>query len=287
MTTLSGIITAIPTPLLKNEDVDIHSLKTLIDYVIEEGANGIFVMGNMGEGPALLDSQKLEAARTVVEHTNKRVPVLAGIMEVSPRRVIELGKKIKSLRPDYLVMTTPFYYSFPHPDSLLSSVEKICGELDYPMVFYNCPGATGNKVSLETMLKIMQAPQMKAVKDSSSDIYLFAEILRRYPDKSRRPCAILQGDESVYDISLLMGADGLITGGGTVFVDTLVKLYHTVVVEKDQLEAYKLQQQFRRDMNDMLGSELSIDWMYAIKSKLKDKGLIDNNVTFPFMKRKR
>ncbi|MHB9071591.1 MAG: dihydrodipicolinate synthase family protein, partial [Sedimentisphaerales bacterium] len=44
---LQGIVTAIPTPLLANEDVDIQSLKKLIDYVISQGANGIFVLGNM------------------------------------------------------------------------------------------------------------------------------------------------------------------------------------------------------------------------------------------------
>jgi len=287
MSKLQGIITAIPTPLLANEDIDSQSLKKLIDYVISQGANGIFVLGNMGEGPLLLDSQKLIAVKAAIEFANKKIPVLAGIAEVSPRRMIELGKKVKDLNPDYLVVTTPFYYRFPHPDSLYGSLEKMSQELDYPMVFYHCPGATGNKVSLDAMLKIMQIPQIKAVKDSSGDIYLFTELLRRYPDKNNRPCSILQGDEFVYDISLLMGADGVITGGGTVFIDTLVELYRAASVEKDQYKAFRLQQQFRKQMDDMLGPELLTDWMYAIKTKLKEKGLINNNVIFPFMKRNR
>ena len=284
---ISGIITALPTPLLANEDVDIASLKKLIDYVIKQGANGIFVLGNMGEGPLLLDSQKLIAVKSAIEYANKRVPVLAGIAEVSPRRMIDLGEKIKDLNPDYLVITTPFYYRFPHPDSLFSAVEKITQKLDYPTVFYHCPGATGNKLGLDTMFKIMQIPQLKAIKDSSGDIYLFMEMLRRYPDKNSRPGSILQGDEFVYDIGLLMGADGVITGGGTAFVDTLIELYRAAAIEKNQTTAFKLQQQFRKQMDDMLGSELLTDWMYAIKTKLKDKGLIDNNVVFPFMKRNR
>ncbi|OHB54210.1 MAG: hypothetical protein A2Y12_17045 [Planctomycetes bacterium GWF2_42_9] len=284
---LHGIITALPTPLLADEDVDIKSLKKLIDHVISQGANGIFVLGNMGEGPALADSQKLIAVKTTVEHTNKRVPVLAGIAEVSPRRMIELGKKVKGLNPDYLVVTTPFYYRFPHPDSLFGAIEKVVNELDYPTVFYHCPGATGNKVGLDTLIKIMQIPQMKAIKDSSCDIYLFAELLRRYSEKDNRPCAILQGDENVYDISLLMGANGVITGGGTAFVDTLVKLYAAAVLENDCLKAFNIQQEFRKQMDDMLGPELLTDWMYAIKSQLKAKDLMDNNVVFPFMKRNR
>ena len=285
MSKLSGVITAIPTPLLENEDADVNSLKKLIDYVIDKGASGIFVLGNMGEGPALLDSQKLITIKTAVEYTNDRVPVLAGIQDVSPRRMIELGGKVKQLKPDYLVITTPFYYRFPHTDSLVGSVEKIANELDYPMVFYHCPGATGNKVSLDGVERIMQIPLIKALKDSSGDIYLFTELLRRYPDKDNRPCAILQGDESVYDTSLLLGADGVVTGGGTVFVDTLVKLYNAAAVEKHQLEAFKIQQKFRKEMDEMLGSDLLTDWMYAIKTRLKEKGVMNNNVIFPFMKR--
>ena len=284
---LQGIVTAIPTPLLANEDIDHQSLKKLIDYVISQGANGIFVLGNMGEGPSLLDSQKFIAVKAAVEYANKRVPVLAGIAEVSPRRMIDLGEKIKDLGTDCLVITTPFYYRFPHPDSLFGAVEKITQKLDYPTVFYHCPGATGNKVGLDTMLKIMQIPQIKAIKDSSGDIYLFMEMLRRYQDKATRPCSILQGDEFVYDIGLLMGADGVITGGGTAFVDTLVKLFHAASVEKDMIKAFSFQQQFRKQMDDMLGADLLTDWMYAIKTKLKEKGLIDNNVVFPFMKRTR
>lgn len=284
MSKLNGIIPAIPTPLLENEDIDVEALRKLIDYVIHQGASGIFVLGNMGEGPALLDSQKLKAVETAVNHTQGRVPVLAGMAEVSTRRMIELGKKMKALKPDYLVMTTPFYYRFPHPDSLYNSAQKICGELDYPMVFYHCPATTGNKVALETMVKIMQLPHVKAIKDSSGDIYLFAELLRRYPDKNTRPCSILQGDENVYDISLLLGADGVITGGGTVFLDILVNLYHAALA-KDQFKTFELQRQFRKQMDDMLGPDLLIDWMYAIKSRLKEKGIMNNHVVFPFMRR--
>ena len=91
----------------------------------------------------------------------------------------------------------------------------------------------------------------------------------------------------MYDVSLLMGADGVITGGGTAFVDILVKLYKTAAIEKDQLKSFKLQQQFRKEMDEMLGPDLLTDWMYAIKNKLKEKSLMDNNVTFPFMKRKK
>lgn len=284
MSKLSGVIPAIATPLLANEDVDVASLKKLIDFVIKGGASGVFVLGSMGEGPALADSQKKVAVETAVKHTAGRVPVLAGISEVSTRRTIELGKALEPLKPDYLVITSPFYYSFPHPDSMLKYVRETAQALKTPLVFYNCPGMTKNKVSLETLEAIMAIPQIKAIKDSSCDFEMVSALLKKYCDKNNRPCSILQGDESVYDKSLLMGADGLITGGGTVYVDILARLYNAAI-KQDKQTAAVLQDEFITKRNTMLGDELAIDWMYRIKRELKNLGICDSNVTSPFLKR--
>jgi len=285
MSKLQGVITAIPTPLLPSEDVDIDGLCRVIDYVIEQGVSGIFVLRSMGEGPALLDSQKKVVVETAAKHINGRVPLLAGISDVSTRRTIEMGLAIQKLGPDHLVSAPPYYYRFPHPQSIIDFMTELSDALSKPMVFYNIPGATGNRVTLEAIEAIMNIPDVIAIKDSSGDSHLVMELLRRYPDKKSRPCSILQGDEFVYDITLLMGADGLVTGGGTCFVGILVELYKAAT-KGDKLLAFKLQQKFRKKMDEMLGPELLIDWMHAVKKELGKKGLCDDNVTSPFLKRK-
>jgi dihydrodipicolinate synthase/N-acetylneuraminate lyase len=285
MARLEGVIPAIPTPLLANEDVDVKGLERVVDYVIAGGAAGIFVLGNMGEGAALLDTQKRVVVKSAVRHARGRVPILAGISEVSTRRTVESGKAIQDLGPDYLVSTTPYYYGFPHPDSIMGFFETLGRELSRPLVFYHAPGATGNKVGTETLDKLMNLPFIVAIKDSSGDFKQVLELLRRYPDRAKRPASILQGDEFVYDVSMLMGADGVITGGGTLFVPELVELYKACRAG-DRERAFGLQREFRKKMDDMLGPELMVDWMYAIKDALKAKGLCDNNVVHPFLKRR-
>ena len=99
MAKLEGVIPAIPTPLLPNEDVDTEALGRLIDFVIEGGASVIFILGNMGEGAALLDSQKRAAVKAAVSRVRGRVPLLAAISEVSTRRTVESGKAIQELGP--------------------------------------------------------------------------------------------------------------------------------------------------------------------------------------------
>lgn len=281
---LSGVISAIPTPLLENEDLDVYGLRKLIDYVIEQGVSSIFVLGNMGEGTALLDSVKLATVETAAQHINNRVPLIAACSECSTRRTIELGKRIQNLGADYLVSTTPYYYSFPYQQCIINYFDKVSNALDKPLLFYNNPWSTGNKVGFETIDAILNMDNVLGIKDSSSDIHTAMSILRKYPDKESRPFSFLYGEESVYDIILLMGADGIVSGGGTCFLDTLVELYK-VATAGNKLEAFKLQKQFRMEMDEMLGPDLIIDWMAAIKTNLKNKGLCDNYCTHPFINR--
>ena len=284
MSKLSGVIPAIPTPLLENEDLDVESLHKLINYAIGQGVSGIFVLGNMGEGTALLDSVKLATVETAARYINGRVPLMAACSDGSTRRTIELGKKIQDSGADYLVSTTPYYYSFPHQQCIIDYFDKVSNALDKPLLFYNNPGSTGNKINSDTLEVILNMDNVAGVKDSSGDIHIAMDILRKYPDKDNRPFSFLYGDETVYDIILLLGADGIVTGGGTCFLDILVKLYEAATAG-DKAKAFELQKQFWTEMKEMLGSDLIIDWMAAIKTNLKNKGLCENYCTHPFINR--
>ncbi|HPN33336.1 MAG TPA: dihydrodipicolinate synthase family protein [bacterium] len=285
MKELSGVIPAVPTPLDRYENVDIDGLRRVLDHVIEQGASAVFVLGSMGEGPALLDEQKKIVVQTAVKQVGGRVPVLAAISDVSTRRTLEMGKQLQELGPDYLVATTPFFFSFPHGDSIKEFVDRLAENLSTPLVFYNVPSRTGNRVSLETLEYIMKRPQVAAIKDSSCDLPSVVELLRRYPRGAARPCRILQGDESVYDVSLLLGADGVVTGGGTCFIPLLAALYQAAL-KGDRPSAFKLQQEFRKKMDDMLGPELAVDWVHAVKKTLSRRGLCSDQVTSPFLRRR-
>ena len=284
MQQLSGVIPAMPTPLLENENIDVAGVHKVVDYVIQQGASGIFVLGSMGEGPALVDEQKQILVETAAAHIAGRVPLLAGISDVSTRKAMEAGKVYQQSGADYLVTTAPFYYKFPHPDSIVGYVSTLAEQLQRPVVFYQVPSASGNEVSFETLDTIFNLPNVGAVKYSSSDIHHLLELLRKYPDRDTRPGALLQGDEFALDTAMLLGADGLVTGGGTLFIDTLVKLCNACW-QNDQIGAFQLQQEFRNQMDTMLGPNLAVDWMFAIKNKLKELGLCEDHVTRPFLKR--
>jgi 4-hydroxy-tetrahydrodipicolinate synthase len=280
---LEGVVIALPTPLTKDENIDIHSLRRLLDHCIREGANGIMLLGTMGEGTALLASQRRILVEETVSHVAGRTSVLATISAPSTRKAISYAKDIEKSGVSYIVCTTPFYYKFPDPRSVLMHIETIADAVDVPLIFYNASGMTGNPVDADTTEKILNMEKVAGVKDSSGHYSNFVELLRRYPDKEKRPGTIMQGDESVFDSSLLMGADGIISGAGVIFLKQLTELYEAAI-RNDRLLAMELQSAFYRDVCSLLGPHPDRDWLANIKKKLVDINIIaDATVTAPFL----
>jgi 4-hydroxy-tetrahydrodipicolinate synthase len=279
---LKGVIIAMPTPLLKNEDIDLPSLHKLIDYCINEGANGIMIAGTMGEGPALIASQRQLLIEATVTYAAGRVPILATVSGSSTRKTLNQVKSIEKSGADYIVCTSPFYYKYPDPDSLKWHIRTIADATDIPIIFYNASNFTGNQVSIDTAEEILNMKEVAGIKDSSCDFKNFVELLRRYPDKKSRPGTIMQGDESVFDCSMLMGADGMVSGGGILFIKLLLELYQ-YGVSGDALAAMKYQQKFYDQMSDLLKPNPQRDWVYRIKRRLVDMNIIEGEyVTVPF-----
>lgn len=280
---LEGVIIAMPTPLLENEDIDIQSLHRLIDYCVNEGAHGIMLAGTMGEGPAMIDSQKYLLMEAAMEHMNGRIPILATIPCASTRRCLKDVEVANKIKVDYLVCTSPFYYKYPDPQSLMDHLTRISENTDVPIVFYNASGFTNNPVNVDTMEKIINMEKVVGIKDSSANYTNFVELLRRYPDRNNRPGCIMQGDESVFDSSLLMGADGVVTGGGITSIKLLLDLYGSALAG-DKAGAMEYQRQFSRQLSELLLPDPQRNWVFNIKKKLTLMGIIPNAfATAPFM----
>jgi 4-hydroxy-tetrahydrodipicolinate synthase len=121
------------------------------------------------------------------------------------------------------------------------------------------------------------------IKDSSCNYHNFVELLRRYPDENQRPGTIMQGDESVFDSSLLMGADGIISGGGVSYIKLLLDLY-AAGSSNNKVKAMEYQRKFMDQLLKSLLPDPERNWMYNIKKKLVDMNIISNAyVTAPFL----
>ena len=109
-----GIITPIVTPFNrdKEESINYEATEKLINYLIEHGVKGIFILGSNGEFHVVDEDEKVEFAKKVVEIVNKRVPVFVGTGCCSTRATVRLSKKMEEIGADALSVITPYFLKF-------------------------------------------------------------------------------------------------------------------------------------------------------------------------------
>ena len=83
-----GIIPPIITPVDEHENVDEKAYRALLEHCIEGGLHGILVCGTNGETMALTQRERNKAIKITIDQVAGRIPVMAGCMDTSTRRVI-------------------------------------------------------------------------------------------------------------------------------------------------------------------------------------------------------
>src|SRR5439155_24098269 len=105
MKKLEGIIAPMATALTHDEKIDDKTTRTLVDFLIDGGIDGLFPLGTSGEFALFNREERQKVVETVVDQTNGRVPVLAGVSDHSLENVLAFAKDAKDLVGDELAAT--------------------------------------------------------------------------------------------------------------------------------------------------------------------------------------
>src|SRR5699024_6916213 len=103
------VLTAMVTPFDEANDVDFEKTSFLIEYLLENGTEGLVVTGTTGESPTLTKEEKIEVYKHVVEVVNKRVPVIAGTGSNNTSESIALTKEAAACGVDGIMLVSPYY----------------------------------------------------------------------------------------------------------------------------------------------------------------------------------
>jgi 4-hydroxy-tetrahydrodipicolinate synthase len=218
-----GIIPPIITPVDKDENVDEQGFRSLIDYCIDGGLHGLFVAGTNGETMSLTQSERNRAIKICLDQVNGRVPVIAGVMDTSTRRVIENIKALEDMGGTCAAVTSVFYDRHTSQDETVRHFEKILQETSVDLIIYNIPPFTGLKLNAATVIKIAELDKrVAAYKDSSGSYAEFMQVLAKYKDT---PFSVMQGVTGVAMSALLMGADGFVPALGPAFPQLFAAAY--------------------------------------------------------------
>jgi 4-hydroxy-tetrahydrodipicolinate synthase len=218
-----GVIPPIITPVDENEDVDEKGFRALLRHCVDHGIHGIFVAGTNGETLALTQAQRDRAIKITLDEVGKQVPVMAGVMDTSTRRVIENIKRLEQMGGTCAVITSIFYARHATQDETIRHFEAISKETNSDLVVYNIPPFTGLKLSAATICKIAKIDKVTAIKDSSGDFTEFQKILREYGKNENM--SVLQGITVHTAASMLLGADGYVPSIAPLFPELFVAYY--------------------------------------------------------------
>ncbi|WP_373699313.1 4-hydroxy-tetrahydrodipicolinate synthase [Neisseria dentiae] len=203
---LKGSLVALITPMNADGSVNYGELRTLIDWHIENGTDGIVAVGTTGESATLPAEEHLAVVEATVKHVNKRVPVIAGTGANSTAEAIELSKAAERLGADYTLSVVP-YYNKPSQEGIYRHFKAIAEATAIPMIIYNVPGRTVVDMNNETILRLAEIPNIVGVKEASGDIARETDLINRAPEGF----AVYSGDDPTGMAFMLCGGDGVIS----------------------------------------------------------------------------
>lgn len=221
---MKGIIPPILTPMNSDESVNLDELRNQIERQLEGGAHGLFPFGTNGEGYILSENEKIEVLEVTIDQVKGRVPIYAGTGCISTADTIRMSKKAQELGADVLSIITPSF-ALASQKELYDHYVEVAKHVDLPIVLYNIPARTGNKLLPETVAKLAKdVDVIMGAKDSSGDWdNLQAYItLTRDLDKDFR---ILSGNDSLILPCLKAGGAGGIAGCANVYPRVLSSIY--------------------------------------------------------------
>lgn len=203
---LQGSLVAIVTPMFEDGSLDIPALNALIDYHVDQGTDGIVIVGTTGESPTVDFDEHCLLIKTAVCQVNGRVPVIAGTGANSTKEAIVLTQKAKELGADACLLVAP-YYNKPTQEGLYQHFEAVAQAVDIPQILYNVPGRTGCDIANETVLRLAKHPNIVGIKDATGGIERGTDLLLRAP----RDFAVFSGDDATAMSLMLLGARGVIS----------------------------------------------------------------------------
>lgn len=206
MTMITGSIVAIVTPMHEDGSLDYSALRRLVDFHVQEGTDGIVIVGTTGESPTVNVDEHCALIRATVEHAAGRIPVIAGTGANSTSEAIELTEFAKKAGADAALSVVP-YYNKPTQEGLYRHFKTIAEAVELPLLLYNVPGRTVADMANDTILRLAQVPGIIGVKDATGNLDRACDLIARAPEGF----ALYSGDDMTCVATILLGFHGNIS----------------------------------------------------------------------------
>ena len=221
MKTPEGVLPALVTPFNKEGEFLPKSFTEIIDYTLEGGVHGLFVLGSTGEAYALNLEEKKQVMECAIEHNNGRVPVYIGVGGVTTRDTIASAQAAETAGADAISVLTPYFIT-PNYEELKAHFIAIASSVNIPVLLYNNVPRTNVDIPPRMIEELASVENIIGVKDSSGDMTKLAEYIRLTQGKE---FSVFCGRDTMIFANLMYGGKGAVAATAGFAPELVVGIY--------------------------------------------------------------
>lgn len=242
---LQGSFVALVTPF-KDGSVDYIALEGLLQYQLENGTDGIVLLGTTAETAGLASDEKDALLRFAMQKIGGKIPVMIGTGTNNLHQSLAQTEKAKQLGADYALVITPYYIK-PTQNGMYEYFKEIATKVSIPIVIYNVPGRTGVNIAASTVVRLArECPNIVAVKEASGNVVQATQILRDAPEGF----SLMSGEDALNMPLIAIGGQGTISVTANVAPKLVSEHIHTCLKGDIALAARQHQQLSK--LNDLM-----------------------------------
>lgn len=271
---LRGMGVALITPFKADKSIDFPALAKLLEYIIQNKADYIVVLGTTAETATLTEEEKTSVKSFVAERVNRRVPLVLGVGGNNTQALVDYLKS-NDLSDFSAILSVVPYYNKPSQEGIYQHYKAIAEASPLPVILYNVPGRTGVNMTAETTLRLARKfDNIIAIKEASGNIVQMDDIIKNKPENFM----VISGDDGITFPLITLGAVGVISVIGNAFPREFSKMVR-LALEGDFQNALLIHHRFTE-----LFSLLFVDGNPAgVKCLLNAKGMIENELRLPLV----
>ena len=269
-----GFGIALVTPFTADGQVDYKSLKRLLEYQIDNGADFLCILATTGETPCLTQQEKDNITQLVKDVNHGRLPILKGCGGNNTAAIVEELKNSDWTGIDGILSVCP-YYNKPSQEGLYQHFKAIAEASPLPVVLYNVPGRTGINLKPETTVRLANdCENIVAIKEASGSLEQVDEIIKNKPKRFD----VISGDDALTFSMVASGAAGVISVIGNALPKEFSRMIR-LEFRGEYEPARKIHHAFTE-----LYSLLFVDGNPAgVKALLHEMGFIENQLRLPLV----
>ena len=269
-----GLGIALVTPFTADGQVDYKSLKRLLEYQIDNGADFLCILATTGETPCLTQQEKDNITQLVKDVNHGRLPILKGCGGNNTAAIVEELKNSDWTGIDGILSVCP-YYNKPSQEGLYQHFKAIADASPLPVVLYNVRGRTGINLKPETTVRLANdCENIVAIKEASGSLEQVDEIIKNKPKRFD----VISGDDALTFSMVASGAAGVISVIGNALPKEFSRMIR-LEFRGEYEPARKIHHAFTE-----LYSLLFVDGNPAgVKALLHEMGFIENQLRLPLV----